>query len=182
MIIQTADHGEGLLTPKHHGRGHGRFLYPSTLHIPHLWEHPQLQPRDIDTLTRNIDIFPTVVEIFGGKIDLELDGTSYAASLREGKKSGSELAYVQSQYGDVDRFGIYRQQSYWVLDAISGEQAMYDWSDHQALNDTLELNSALAEQNYRLFTQFRDQTAAPQIRQKLDEEDQKLLEAIGYVE
>ena len=182
LVIQTADHGEGLLTPKHHGRGHGRFLYPSTIHIPHLWEHPQLEPKDIDTLTRNIDIFPTLIELLGASTSLRLDGRSFAPSLWNGIHSGNELAYVQSQYGDVDRFAVYRQHNFWILDVISGKQTIYDWRDPQALNNIIDQNSELAGQNHRLFTQFRDHLSAPQIRQELDEDDQKLLESIGYVE
>ena len=34
VFIVVGDHGEGLSYPKHHGKGHGNYLYPSTTEVP----------------------------------------------------------------------------------------------------------------------------------------------------
>ncbi|MGA1791007.1 MAG: tetratricopeptide repeat protein [bacterium] len=65
VIIFTADHGEGL--GDHNELTHAVFIYDATLHVPLIIDAPGLQERGktITAMVSNMDIMPTVIELFG---------------------------------------------------------------------------------------------------------------------
>ena len=64
LVVVTSDHGEGL---GEHGEDvHGYFVYESTLRVPLVVRGPGVTPGTrIDTLTRSVDLFPTLLELAG---------------------------------------------------------------------------------------------------------------------
>jgi choline-sulfatase len=64
LVVVTSDHGEGL---GEHGEDvHGYFLYESTLHVPLVFRGPGvLAGTRVETLTRSVDLFPTLLELAG---------------------------------------------------------------------------------------------------------------------
>lgn len=65
LIVFTSDHGEGL---KEHGEiEHGIFLYNSTIHVPLIIKFPENRFKGIriKSLVSLIDIYPTVLELYG---------------------------------------------------------------------------------------------------------------------
>lgn len=74
LTILHADHGQSL--GEHLYVGHGRNLYDPTLRIPLLVRLPGVVPQGVvvDALARNIDIFPTVLDLTGIRIAHPIDG------------------------------------------------------------------------------------------------------------
>ena len=85
LVVITSDHGEGL---GEHGEDvHGYFVYESTLRVPLVVRGPGVKPGTrIDTLTRSVDLFPTLVELAGIRANVPTgSGRSLAAALRGGR-------------------------------------------------------------------------------------------------
>ena len=97
LIVLTSDHGEGLWDPVHHGRGHGRYLYPSTVRVPHLWIHPSFPKGErISSVTRNIDIVPTLIDLFDISGVEPVAGESFATAFTVPSKSWERNAFVET--------------------------------------------------------------------------------------
>ena len=97
LVVVTSDHGEGL---GEHGEDvHGYFVYESTLHVPLIFRGPGVKPGTrIDTVTRSVDLFPTLLELAGiraGTPDGAAAGRSLAAALR-GERIDDAPAFAES--------------------------------------------------------------------------------------
>ena len=80
VVVITADHGEELLD--HGGIGHGRTLYNEVTHIPLLFMVPgQSQRIDIQTVTSEVDIAPTLLDVAAIPVPLSFAGHSQRAQL-----------------------------------------------------------------------------------------------------
>jgi arylsulfatase A-like enzyme len=60
-IVVAADHGESL--GDHGERGHGIFVYQSTLRVPLVVRWPGIRPRRVAGVVRLIDLAPTVLDL-----------------------------------------------------------------------------------------------------------------------
>lgn len=82
IIILTSDHGEEFY--EHGGYGHHQF-YRELLHVPLIIAAPHFgnTQQKIVRLVRSIDIFPTILELLGIKIDFPIHGVSLAPPLKE---------------------------------------------------------------------------------------------------
>ena len=66
LLIITSDHGESLIEHNiffdHHG------LYDPSIRIPLIIYNPRLTPHEISSFVQNIDLMPTILDIFNTKI------------------------------------------------------------------------------------------------------------------
>ena len=64
LVVVTSDHGEGL---GDHGEDvHGYFVYEATLRVPLVVRGPGIKAGTrMDGVARTIDLYPTIVEMFG---------------------------------------------------------------------------------------------------------------------
>jgi arylsulfatase A-like enzyme len=76
LVILHADHGQSLFELLY--VGHGKNLYDPTLRIPLLVRWPGVVPAGVrvKSLARNIDIYPTVLDLLGIRIGHTIDGES----------------------------------------------------------------------------------------------------------
>ncbi|MFI5394395.1 MAG: sulfatase [Candidatus Binatia bacterium] len=76
LVIMHADHGESL--GEHDTIGHGTDLYEPTLQVPLIMRFPRRLPKGVrvQKLVRNVDIFPTVLNMLQINFDHELSGES----------------------------------------------------------------------------------------------------------
>ena len=75
LIIITSDHGEAF--GEHSYLGHCRSVYDSEVHVPLIVKNPNSHRGSISTrLASSIDLFPTIVDIVGGRVPDGLDGIS----------------------------------------------------------------------------------------------------------
>jgi arylsulfatase A-like enzyme len=77
LVVITADHGDELL--EHGGLGHGKTVELEQLRVPLLIAGGPVDPvagRRIETLVRNLDLAPTLVELAGLEVPGEFEGRS----------------------------------------------------------------------------------------------------------
>jgi arylsulfatase A-like enzyme/Tfp pilus assembly protein PilF len=183
VVVVAGDHGESL---NEHGEAtHGFFLYDATTRVPLIIRAPKVEPGRVAALVRTVDVMPTVLNL------LELPGL--------GDIDGSTL--LPAMNGAVSDLG---------LDAYSEAfypRFHFGWSELLALHsgtmkyiaaprpETYDLEADPAESR-NLFDERREQTTrviatlrgiersgqrAPHAPEPLDPENQRRLEALGYI-
>ncbi|MCB9913760.1 MAG: sulfatase-like hydrolase/transferase [Planctomycetes bacterium] len=97
LVVAVADHGESL---GEHGEGtHAAFLYEGTQHIPWIVRGPGVTSAGsaCDDLVQQVDLFPTVLELFGWPRLAQTSGRSLAPALR-GEALAPATVYLESDY------------------------------------------------------------------------------------
>jgi arylsulfatase A-like enzyme/Flp pilus assembly protein TadD len=95
LLVVTADHGEGL---DEHGEAvHGFFVYETTLHVPLIVRGPRVAPGTrVDSVTRSIDVMPTVLDLLGlADATPAVSGRSLASAL-SGQALADEPTFAES--------------------------------------------------------------------------------------
>ncbi len=73
-VIIHSDHGEGF--GRHGYQRHGQHLYNDQVHVPLIINGPGIEPRQVETPVGLIDIMPTIQEMAGLPMDVNLQGMS----------------------------------------------------------------------------------------------------------
>jgi arylsulfatase A-like enzyme len=85
LWVVVGDHGEGLLTPKHHGTSHGTTLYPSVTHVPlAMWGAGIPSGGVIHGLSAQVDVVPTVLGLLRDPIPADLSGVNFSDEVAAG--------------------------------------------------------------------------------------------------
>jgi arylsulfatase A-like enzyme len=103
-VILHADHGESL--GEHGVFGHGINVYDPVQHVPLLMRWPAGLPRGrrIPHQVRNLDMFPTILDLMGVKLTVPVDGQSLLP-LSTGRDAGDqEEIYVETYLSAVSIF------------------------------------------------------------------------------
>jgi arylsulfatase A-like enzyme len=99
LIVLAGDHGE---SQGDHGEdAHGLFVYQKVLHVPLIVRGPAIRPHRVAAVTRVIDVFPTVLDLFGIEPQPS-DGLSLVPLIEGAADDGREV-YAESMY--PRRFG-----------------------------------------------------------------------------
>jgi len=105
LVIFHADHGESL--GENGLLGHGGLLNRASMNIPLILRLPGTIPAGsrISALVRNVDIFPTVLDVTGGAAGVELSGESLMPLARRGtfarwldRGDDTRVAYMETFY------------------------------------------------------------------------------------
>ena len=204
VVILCADHGEEFLE---HGQfEHGKSLYQEVLGVPLLIYSPGriTQAAAIPDLIRNLDVFPTVLDLAGIPVPDYLPGQSLRP-LWEGKAGKAPEAAFSRLYspgqavwgGAVWGDGILRDLAAittprWrlIVDLSTGQEQLFD---HQSdPGDRRDVSPGRAEEirglRQKLNQSFQDSQAlkqtlglSPPGKTAIDPETQKRLEALGYL-
>ncbi len=87
VVVLTSDHGEAFL--EHHVWGHHRTVYGEEIDIPLMLRVPDGRGGqlwgDVESPVSLVDIYPTVLEMFGLPPDQESDGVSLWPVIRDGR-------------------------------------------------------------------------------------------------
>ena len=99
LIVVTADHGEEF--GEHGGLTHGRTLYREQLAVPLLLHFPHASPKGmvVPSLTRQIDIIPTLLDYLGAAVPGDLDGVSRLGAIT-GADNGPDVAFAETSLGE----------------------------------------------------------------------------------
>ena len=103
IVIFVSDHGDFM--GQHRLVRKGMFLYDCLLHVPMIWSVPGMRGgRRSKTLAQGIDIFPTLLDLTGGKARPELPGRSlkpfFAAA---GPEEAGRAIFTSAAYGELPR-------------------------------------------------------------------------------
>jgi arylsulfatase A-like enzyme len=179
LIIITSDHGESF---REHGRFlHGTHVFNTNLHVPLLLVNPTLfqQQVRVSRTVQSIDIFPTLVHLFGEAPIPQLQGTSLLAD---------EPGFAMSEGGRRE-FNYKVQDGEWslVMDAARGV-LLFNLRDDPG--EQRDLSGAHPDVRERLLARLVELQAEnlqnpyrprPEVR-TMDAEMRERLEALGYLE
>ena len=191
LFVLTADHGEGLKQPKHHGIGHGKNLYQSVIALPHMWMHPSFDEpgRRVEAVTRNIDILPTLLELFGIQKTWTMDGESYADILTNAAAQLPQRpAYTETFFKKVTKASVIYGDSQLIRNRKSQKEQLFRLSDVEAKHNVLQKDQASAAllrsqlDAWEVEVGRLAEEAGEALEAPVDSETQKMLEAMGYVE
>ena len=106
LVVFHADHGESLGEQGY--LGHGAMLNDASMRVPLILRLPGTLARGVrvTSLVRNVDIFPTVLEVTGGPAEVDLSGRSLLPLARRGpggwwsrRMAGDDrVAYMETFY------------------------------------------------------------------------------------
>ncbi len=102
IVVFISDHGDFM--GEHRMVRKGMFLYDALLHVPMIWHAPGLVKRGIriKNMTQGVDLFPTLVDLTGGKVSGELPGRSLKSFLQgESKKEKDFTVFASAAYSDL---------------------------------------------------------------------------------
>ncbi|MFM7202308.1 MAG: sulfatase-like hydrolase/transferase [Myxococcota bacterium] len=194
LVIFTSDHGDSL--GEHGERTHGLFIYDATMRVPLLMAGPGVPAGyTVDTLSRTIDIVPTVLDLLSLPVDPTLDGRSLKA-LWEGSSFWSRsteaprTAYLETfvplhNFGWAELRGL-RSAEHKAIDAPRPEFYRLEPDPGERIN-RFEPGSELTGEREPLFRKLAELKtqdpiyAGEQQAATLDAETRRRLSALGYV-
>jgi arylsulfatase A-like enzyme len=180
LIIITADHGEELYD--HGSVGHSRTLYEEVIRIPMIAKFPRgRRPaalgRKVHAITQSIDLLPSLVRFFGGKVPADVPGVD----IFSGRSAG--LAYAELR----DKRWAVVQDTFKIIRGSTGTR-LFDLENDPA--ERLDLASELPDQveamnqvvmNLRRSVVISPRKA-PEIEIRLNPEVEESLRKLGYIE
>ena len=109
LVVVVGDHGESF--GEHDEEGHGAYLYQSTLHVPLLLVHPSLVAggKRVPGPVGIIDIFPTVLDLFGLPRPDGLMSDSFVTTMQSATMAPREV-FSESNYA-LESYGWAEQRS-----------------------------------------------------------------------
>ena len=101
LIVTIADHGESLGEKGEHT--HGSLIYEGTQRIPLLFTWPtRLEAGQVVTdLVQQVDVLPTLLDLFDWPVPAQVSGRSFAPLLR-GEELPSTMVYLESDYASLN--------------------------------------------------------------------------------
>ena len=186
IIIALGDHGEGL---GDHGEDeHGLLLYNPVTRVPLIISNhdggDSTGQKEIDALLSTVDLFPTILEIFGWDQPVGISGESFAGVLKgvlpSKRKIYLETEFPLTEYGWSPLAGLISGN--WKYISAPREE-LYDLD-----NDPREMTN-LAEIRKDKVSRIKDQLMELQEKMtiieatdvKLDEQSRRELESLGYL-
>ena len=120
LIVIVGDHGEAF--GEHTEYGHGVFCYEEVLRVPLIFFNKRFFKGEqvVDNRVSLVDIFPTIIELYGEGVPGEVQGESFAHLLRGESENKDEerVIYFESMYG--------REENNWApLTGIIDHQYKY---------------------------------------------------------
>jgi len=197
LVAVMADHGESL--GAHGENTHGIFLYDDTLHVPLMIKLPlQHAGKQVETRTGLVDVAPTILDAAGIKAPADMQGKSLLDSAgvvradrpQESRRDAGATVEDRPVYAETDyphrAFGwsslrALRTGKYLYIQAPQRE--LYNESvDPEAAHNVAESSKAVADTLGFQLSEFRKKTSQTLVElAKPDPEQQKKLEALGYV-
>ena len=190
LIAVMADHGEAL--GEHGERGHGLFLYDTTIRVPLLFKLPGQRSagRRVNSQVELVDVLPTILAEVGVAVPKAVQGRSLLPLMNQTTEKASEMdeppAYAETDYPRA-AFGwsplrALRTGKYLFVQAPRPE--LYDRisdpdSEHNLASSSAAVSSTLAAQvtAFREKTRSMDGTTAV----NLDPEQVARIRALGYI-
>jgi arylsulfatase A-like enzyme/Tfp pilus assembly protein PilF len=187
ILVLVGDHGEGLGS---HGEGtHGYFIYDYAVHVPFLIVAPfeSLQGKRVASQVRNVDVFPTVLDLARIKSPLNVQGRSLLPVMFRPEKKVDSYAYGESM-GPSLLFGwsalhSLRTPHYKYIDAPRAE--LYDLTqDADEQTNLLAQSPGIARKMKKELDRLMAETSkgapTPQAA-NLDKDTVERLAALGYI-
>lgn len=197
LFVFIGDHGEGLGYPVGHGPVHGRYLYPSSVHVPWLmWGGGVAKSVTVSGLARQLDLLPTVARYVGAPVPPEARGADLSPALRGQPVAGADEAIVDTWFREANRAAIYTSTRFCqanfgaespVLVSPTGlplprfEEGCFDrQADPEARRPFRDEQLFERLRRWRKETQSRAPALTP--NPPMSEEEEEALRALGYMD
>lgn len=136
LIVFTSDHGEELGDRRWPGKRypqwgiyntHGHTLYEEMTRVPLLIKLPasKASGRRIGSVTRAIDVMPTVLEILGVRVDTPLEGVSLRPLWTGNGETGSRAALVEALAREEEKKAIRDDRYKYIVTVDANTVARY---------------------------------------------------------
>jgi arylsulfatase A-like enzyme len=194
LIVVLNDHGEGLRYPEHHGKSHGRYLFPSTVGGVGVWVGPGIPAgHTVTGIASQVDVAPTLWSLAGlpprtdwGGVDLS------AAVLGTTGRTARTRAYTDTWFRRTSRAAFYetdrmcqlagRDLELTDVNGITFHPGCFDRAaDPQYARPMVDAGALRALNDWRLDAFTRGQALALE-RSEASEGLGRQLEALGYVD
>jgi arylsulfatase A-like enzyme len=119
IVVITSDHGEEFL--EHGGTMHKGTLYDELVRIPLIIHVPRQPAQTIDTMVRNFDLMPTLLDYAGVGTELpELDAVSIRPLIEGGTMQDLSV------YASFPHIRMYRNRHFKLLSSANGSRELFD--------------------------------------------------------
>lgn len=142
IIVILSEHGEEF---KDHGDvAHQHGNYNELIHTPLIIATPRAVRKRIDTVSQNIDLLPTLLEMTGLPIPSQIEGTSLLSYMTGGKSDIDR--YGISEFNE-DRRGASIQNNRWKLIASDTDTSTPTFELYNLVKDPHELKNIVDQEN-----------------------------------
>jgi len=186
LIVIAGDHGEAF--GEHKEFGHSRFCYEENLRTPLIFINPGLFPGPLRVKNRVnlIDIMPTLMELYGLKNSLEIQGKSLVKLLKGGEEKELRTYYIESMHGKetmgwAPLTGIIAGH-YKYISLPEAELYNLEQDKEEKNNLFLEKKQLAREMDQQLMKLVKSCSVLGGSSQRsLTESDKRKLQSLGYI-
>ncbi len=185
LIIAAGDHGEAFGEKQE--KGHGVFIYESTMRVPLIFYAENNLPKGeaVEARVRLIDIMPSVLDMLGAALPENIQGTSLLPYI-EGKKRDDLSSYIESYY-PRENFGWSE-----LVGLIDGrwkyikapQEELYDLEqDPEEEVNLIQEERKIAQEKRDRLDDIIQNSVSPMVAEKrnLTAEERERLRSLGYI-
>ena len=167
--------------------GHGKTLYKEEVSVPLIVSVPDKKAEERTDLVSLVDIYPTVAELMGAKIQHQIDGINLLEPSDSVKRARRTIFY-ELTYGNEARWGIQSREFKLVFDKQKGSESFYDLRKDPQEKHNLSASAPRTMQSMKaLLSAYVQKSVTPTAlvkaaqEKKESEELREQLKALGYV-
>ena len=185
LIVLAGDHGEAF--GEQDEKGHGVFIYESTMQVPLILYAPNSLPQGkiIDARVRLIDLMPTILDLLEVPPPTDIQGESLLPYI-EGKKKQDLTSYIESyypreNYGWSELVGLI--DGGWKYIKAPREELYHLDQDPQESHDLSREEKKILQDKRDKLADIIKTSTAPLLAQKktLTTEERDRLRSLGYI-
>ncbi|MDH7513325.1 MAG: sulfatase-like hydrolase/transferase [Clostridiales bacterium] len=187
FLIFASDHGESL--GEHQEATHGFFIYQEAIHVPLIFVTPfeRFQDLSVSQVVSLVDVMPTILEMVGLPIPLEVQGKSLVSQFFHPSKDDKTYAYAETFYPRFhygwSELKSFQNRRFKLI--ISPDPELYDLEhDPDEMRNLVQTEQKLLTDLEKRATQFIAEASENAYEidfRKIDEETREKLAALGYV-
>lgn len=189
VFVFVADHGEGLDDPPHHGGGHGKKMYPTTVAIPWVVRGPQVAAgKRVTGLASGVDVLPTLTGLLGLDGVEEAVGQDLSAWVR-GERTDPlprDRAFAYSMFHRADVGSVWTPtaqcQDHFEHDLDRQLTGCFDRTTDPTFTNPVDNASLHAELVAWRARQLALATGAPVTTTEVDDDMAEQLRILGYAD
>ena len=185
LIILAGDHGEAFGEKQE--KGHGVFVYESTMRVPLIFFSEQSLPKGkvVNSRVRLIDLMPSILDMLDVPQPEDIQGTSLLPYI-EGKKKDDLSTYIESyypreNYGWSELVGLI--DGNWKYIKAPKEELYNLVQDPQEEENLIQVAGKIAQEKKEKLKNLIENSASPLIEGKrtLTAEEREKLRSLGYI-
>ena len=150
LVVMVSDHGDFM--GNYHMVRKGMFLQEALLHVPMIWWGPGRIAKGVRSSqpVQLLDVYPTLIEMTGGKLPEGIDGISAKPILGGASEGTRKTTYASAGYGEIDRIQLKKTE---------GEDALHTRVFNQEMKETHK-TAMIREGEWKLIL---NETRAPEL-------------------